>query len=149
MPAVTSGEETSLRCERTVNPVFLVDTSVWIRHFSSSDSLDLREICSPDDRVLCLPVYQEILQGIRDEGTYREIRHILKAAQFVEDPMQLSLYEEGAQLYRLARRQGVTVRSSVDCLIAATAIRHDLLVLHHDRDFPNLARVSALQERAV
>ena len=63
--------------------------------------------------------------------------------------MELSLYEEAAQLYRLARRQGVTVRSSVDCLIAATALRHDLITLHDDEDFPLLARVSTLQERQV
>jgi len=63
--------------------------------------------------------------------------------------MELSLFEEAAQLYRLARRQGITVRSSVDCLIAATALRHDLAVLHHDRDFPLLARVSPLREQQV
>ena len=129
--------------------MFLVDTSAWIRHFSRSDTFDLRTICATDDRVLCLPVYQELLQGIREERTYRQIRHALKAAQFVENPMELTLYEEAAQLYRLARRQGVTVRSSVDCLIAATALRHDLIVLHDDRDFPHLARVSTLQERQV
>jgi len=129
--------------------VFLVDTSAWIRHFTRSDKFDLRTICAPDDRVLCLPVYQELLQGVREERTYRQIQHTLKAAQFVEKPMELSLYEEAAQLFRLARRQGVTVRSSVDCLIAATALRHDLIVLHDDRDFPLLARVSTLQERQV
>ena len=43
-----------------------------------------------------------------------------------------------------ARRAGLTVRSSVDCLIAACAIRHSLTVLHHDRDFDLLAKVSAL-----
>ena len=129
--------------------MFLVDTSAWIRHFSRSDGFDLRSICSPDDRVLCLPVYQELLQGIREEPVYRRIRHVLRAAQIVEVPMELSLFEEAAQLYRLARRQGITVRSSVDCLIAATALRHDLVVLHDDRDFPLLARVSPLREQQV
>jgi hypothetical protein len=46
-------------------------------------------------------------------------------------------------------RAGFTVRSGVDCLIAACAIRHGLTVLHADRDFPALARVSPLQERTV
>jgi len=41
------------------------------------------------------------------------------------------------------------VRSSVDCLIAACALRHDLDVLHRDRDFPVLARVSRLRQRRV
>ncbi len=129
--------------------MYLVDTSAWIRHFSRTDSFDLRTICPPDDRVLCLPVYQEILQGIRDESAYRTVKRALDAAQFVEKPMELSLFEEAAQLYRLARRQGITIRSSVDCLIAASAIRHDLIILHHDRDFPRLARISTLREQQV
>lgn len=98
---------------------------------------------------MCLPVYQELLQGVRDERVYRHMQYVLKAAQFVENPMELSLYDEAAQLYRLARRQGMTVRSSVDCLIAAAALRHDLIVLHDDRDFPFLSRVSTLRERKV
>lgn len=57
------------------------------------------------------------------------------------------MIEEAIGLYRAARRQGVTVRPSVDCLIAACAIRHDLEVLHRDRDFVQIARVSALRER--
>ncbi|MGH2769151.1 MAG: PIN domain-containing protein [Actinomycetota bacterium] len=50
-------------------------------------------------------------------------------------------------MYRGARHAGVTVRSSVDCLIAACALRHDLTILHHDRDFDALARISRLQVR--
>lgn len=129
--------------------MFLVDTSAWIRHFSRSDAFDLRTLCSPDDRVLCLPIYQKLLQGIREERIYRQIQHILKASQIVENPMELTLFEEAAQLSRLARRQGITMRSSLDCLIASTALRHDLAVLHHDRDFPLLARISPLRQKQV
>ena len=50
-------------------------------------------------------------------------------------------------LYRTARKNGLTVRSSVDCLIAACALRHGIEVLHRDRDYGHLARVSALRER--
>jgi len=114
-----------------------------------SDQFDLRDICPADDRLLCLPVYQEILQGIRDETSYRRIRTILDSARFVEDPVGRAVYREAAELYRMARRQGLTVRSSVDCLIAACAMRHNITVLHHDRDFPNLASISALREQAI
>jgi predicted nucleic acid-binding protein len=54
---------------------------------------------------------------------------------------------KAVDLYGQARRRGLTVRSSVDCLIAACAIRHDLELLHRDRDFPALAKVSALRVR--
>jgi predicted nucleic acid-binding protein len=43
----------------------------------------------------------------------------------------------------------VTVRSSVDCLIAAMALRRGITVLHRDRDYSNLAKVSALKEQSV
>jgi hypothetical protein len=47
-------------------------------------------------------------------------------------------------LYRTARRSGITVRSGVDCLIAVCALRHHLTVAHRDRDFDLLAQVSPL-----
>jgi predicted nucleic acid-binding protein len=56
---------------------------------------------------------------------------------------------EAAALYRSARRHGLTVRSSVDCLIAVCALRHDLEVLHRGRDFRALARVTTLRQRST
>ena len=61
----------------------------------------------------------------------------------------LEVVEEAVQLYRSARSAGLTVRSGTDCLIAACAIRHNLTVLHHDRDFDSLAEISTLQARKV
>ena len=129
--------------------MFLIDTSAWIRHFARADPFDLRSVCSIEERVLCLPVYQEILQGIRDEGAFRAVKEALDAAPFVEAPLRRRIFREAADLYRVARRQGLTVRSSVDCIIAVCAIGNDLTVLHHDRDFPALAKVSVLKERRI
>lgn len=67
----------------------------------------------------------------------------------VESPLRSEVFEEAANLYRLARRAGVTVRSSVDCLIAACALRNGLKILHNDRDYPQLAKVSSLAEQRV
>ncbi|MCG8481537.1 MAG: PIN domain-containing protein [Spirochaetales bacterium] len=129
--------------------MFLIDTSAWIKHFAKADPFDLRDVCPADERVLCLPVYREILQGIRNETAFRAVKEALEAAPFVEDPMGRTLFCEAAELYRVARRQGLTIRSATDCLIAACAVRHNLTVLHCDRDFPALATVSILDERAV
>jgi predicted nucleic acid-binding protein len=57
------------------------------------------------------------------------------------------VFDRAIHLYRTARRAGYTVRSGADCLIAACALRHRLTVLHHDRDYDVLARVSALDVR--
>ncbi len=127
----------------------LVDTSVWIEVFRRIRPLDLVAHVPFDDVVTCLPIVQEVLQGFRDEGAYRLARDAMLALPIVESPLALPLVEDAVGLYRAARRQGLTVRSSTDCVIAACAIRHDLEVLHRDRDFPKIARVSALRERSV
>lgn len=127
----------------------LVDTSVWIEVFRRAKPLDPEAYVAFDEIVTCLPVIQEVLQGFRDERAYRVAREAMFCLPLVESPMPADLIEEAIGLYRAARRHGVTVRSSVDCVIAACAIRHDLEVLHRDRDYRNLARVSALRERAL
>jgi predicted nucleic acid-binding protein len=127
--------------------VTLVDTSVWIEFFRRGRSFDLETVVPFDDVVTCLPVIQEVLQGFTDEGAYRVARDAMLALPIVESPLRGEVVVEAVGLYRAARRQGLTVRSSVDCLIAACAVRHDLEVLHRDRDFAALARVSTLRER--
>lgn len=127
----------------------LVDTSVWIELFRPRPRLRIDDLVDFDDVVTCLPVVQEVLQGFRDERAYAIARESMLALPVVESPMQVAVFEEAAALYRGARRAGVTVRSGVDCLIAACAIRHGLTVLHHDRDFDVLAKVAPLESRKV
>ena len=127
----------------------LVQTSIWIDVFRRARPLDLGAHVAFDDVATCLPVIQEVLQGFRQERAYRAAREAMFALPLVESPLPSTLVEEAVQLYRAARRQGVTVRSSVDCLIAACALRHDLEVLHRDRDYGQIARVSALRQRTV
>jgi hypothetical protein len=129
--------------------VILVDTSVWIAVFRARAPLDLGGIVDFEEVVTCLPVVQEVLQGFGDGRAYRLARDAMLALPIVESPLADSVVLEAVELYRSARRTGRTVRSSVDCLIAACALRHDLEVVHRDRDFAALAAVSPLRERSV
>jgi predicted nucleic acid-binding protein len=129
--------------------VILVDTSVWIETFRVRNPLRLEAVVDFDEIVTCLPVIQEVLQGFRDERAFGAARTAMLALPAVELPLTIAVVEEAIALYRSARRQGLTVRSSVDCLIAACALRHGLTVLHRDRDYSLLAEVSALQHRTV
>jgi predicted nucleic acid-binding protein len=129
--------------------VTLVDSSVWIEVFRARRPFDLEATVAMDDVVTCLPVVQEVLQGFSDEGTFRIARDAMLALPIVEAPLPADVVLEAVALYRSARRRGLTVRSSVDCLIAACALRHDLEILHRDRDFGALARVSGLRQRSV
>ncbi|HMG27578.1 MAG TPA: PIN domain-containing protein [Acidimicrobiia bacterium] len=125
----------------------LVDTSVWIEVFRRSRPLDLTAVVELDEIVTCLPVVQEVLQGFRDERAYRLAREAMLSLPTVESPLASDVVLEAVGLYRAARSRGLTVRSSIDCLIAACALRHDLDVLHRDRDFDAIAHVSPLRTR--
>jgi len=129
--------------------VTLVDTSVWIAVFAREKPLELERVLDFEEAATCLPVVQEVLQGFRAENAYRTARDALLSLPIVESPMEESLFLEAANLYRAARRRGLTVRSSTDCLIAACALRHDLEVLHRDRDYPLLSAVSGLKCRTA
>lgn len=127
----------------------LVDTSVWVEVFRRRPRVRLEELIDFDEVVTCLPVVHEVLQGFRDEAAFVTARDALRAFPIVESPLRADVFDEAISLYRTARRAGYTVRSGVDCLIAACALRNRLAVLHHDRDYDVLARVSALDARGV
>ena len=76
-------------------------------------------------------------------------REALTSFPVVESPLSQGVFDEAVALYRSARPSGLAIRSSVDCLIAPRALRHDVTVLHQDRDFSALTRVSPLRERSV
>jgi predicted nucleic acid-binding protein len=129
--------------------VVLVDTSIWIQVFRRGSTLSLESVVDPDDIVTCLPVIQEVLQGFDDERAYRVARESMLALPILENPLTLHTYERAVDLYRHGRRAGKTLRSSVDCLIAACALRYDVDVLHCDRDFDTIATISSLRTRNV
>lgn len=125
----------------------LVDTSVWIEVFRRSSRLSLDSLVDFDDIVTCLPVVQEVLQGFDSQSAFTQAREAMLALPIVESPLGADVYEQAIDLYRSGRRLGLTIRSSVDCLISACAIRHQLEVLHCDRDFDGLAKISPLKTR--
>ena len=127
----------------------LVDSSVWIEVFGKPARLRLEEVVDFEDIVTCLPIVQEVLQGFRDPRAFALAREAMLALPAVESPLRAEVFLEAVDLYRSARRAGLTVRSCVDCIVAACAIRHGFSVLHRDRDYDLLARVSGLESRPV
>jgi predicted nucleic acid-binding protein len=127
--------------------VVLVDTSVWIEVFRKPAGIALPSAFDLDDVVTCLPVVQEVLQGFQDEQAFPVAREAMLSLPVVESPLRREVFEEAVQLYRAVRRSGRTVRSGIDCLIAACALRHGLPVAHHDRDFEAIKAGSALETR--
>ena len=129
--------------------MILLDTSIWIEALRAGTKLDLEKIAPFEEYVTCLPVIQEVLQGIREERWHRLARESLLSMPIVESPLRVEVWLEASDLYRTARNAGLTIRSSTDCLIAACAIRNDLEVLHRDRDFTALAKLGRLRQRSA
>lgn len=90
----------------------------------------------------CPAVVLEVLRGAR---RYETVRAALLHARMLDDPTPSARFEEAAQLYRRCRDAGVTVRSSIDCLVAATALAHDATLFHDDRDYEQVRRVVPLR----
>jgi predicted nucleic acid-binding protein len=130
-------------------PVVLVDTSVWVEVFRRPSRVTLASVTDLEEVVTCLPVVQEVLQGFRDERAFRIARDAMFSFPIVESPLRPEVFEEAIRLYRAARHADLTVRSGVDCVIAACALRHGLTVAHRDRDFEAIAEVCALRTSIV
>lgn len=124
----------------------LVDTSIWIETFRKG-GLVLTTVVPFDEIVTAPPIVQEVLSGFRDDLAHRKARLALLNLPIVGAPLPLDVFLEASDLYRTARRKGITIRSMVDCVIAVLAIQNDLTVLHRDRDFDALAKVSSLNVR--
>jgi predicted nucleic acid-binding protein len=90
------------------------------------------------------PILYELTAGARSTERADELRALL-----LRGPMLavagLQDWEDAARLHRTARSRGLTVRSTIDCLIAAMALRTTSFVLARDRDFGALAAVSNLE----
>ena len=127
----------------------LVDTSVWIAVFRRNKPIDLEQYVDFDEVVTCLPVIQEVLQGFRHQADFLIARESMMALPTVEAPLHREVFLQAAELFRTARRQGITVRSCADCLIAVCALRNSLRVLHKDRDFRLLAKIAPLDQEQI
>jgi predicted nucleic acid-binding protein len=128
--------------------MMLVDTSVWIELLNGTLGSKLTE-ADLLDFVTCGPILQEVLQGLRDDPACEALRESLLALQVLSDPVAIARFLSAAEIYRLGRAKGCTIRSSTDCLIAAIAIENGVPVWHKDRDFEAIARYTSLRTKRI
>ena len=130
-----------------MNDSLLVDSSVWIAllrgHVPGLKERLTRRAVDGSRIVMCEPIALELLAGARADSL-AEVEHLVDGLPSLALDPALD-FRVAADLARRAGRTGRTVRSSMDCLIAAIATRHDAVLVHHDRDFEVLASVSALR----
>ena len=125
----------------------LVDTSAWVEFFNHGDSPlagKVAALIADDDAVICGLVRCEILVGFKSEASFNEARNILEEFVSIDDSSS-SVRNAAVDIYRACRKSGLTIRSLVDCMIAAAAMLSDLPILARDRDFEAIARLHPIE----
>jgi predicted nucleic acid-binding protein len=127
--------------------MLLIDTSVWIQVFRDKTgkvSQQLQNLI--DDREIFLTRFTqlELLQGCRDQKEWVLLNSYLQVQDYID--LKPESWEKAARIYYDLRRQGLTVRSSIDCCIAQVAIENQLLLVHIDRDFETISQIASLNQ---
>ena len=115
----------------------LVDSSVWIDYFRSSDTPQVALLDSYfGRRPLAVGdlIATEILQGVRDDHEFQLVKKTLDAFDHI-DLVGYALAIKASENYRLIRAKGITIRKTIDTLIATRCIVDGLTLLHSDQDF--------------
>lgn len=127
----------------------LVDTSVLIDYLRGAENAAVDRFRQVLDRMVPFGIspltYLEVLQGTRTEKDYRTVKSYLETHRFYGLRNEKESYAAAARIYFDCRRKGITINSTVDCLIAQTAIENDLTLLHNDVDFELMRRVAPLK----
>lgn len=128
--------------------MIVVDTSVWIDLLRGGESPTVSRCVEliEDGAPIALTdiVLTEILQGLPFEREARLVERQMRAFPVLRLE-SLDDFSLAAQLYRNARRAGVTIGKTIDCLIAAPCVRTGASLLHADADFDRLATCTPLK----
>jgi predicted nucleic acid-binding protein len=127
--------------------VIAVDSSVWIDFLADRPTPQVKLLDGylahhASDIALVDIVLTEVSRGLREQDVQRVESMLLELD--VLRIQWLSDFRAAAGLYRAAKQSGVTVRGTVDCLIAAVCIREGVPLLHRDAEFDRLADISEL-----
>jgi predicted nucleic acid-binding protein len=125
----------------------IVDTTVWVDFFSGKPSAEVqmleRFVVEGNEICFCGIILTEVLQGIREDTDSTKTLSRFDSFLFLD--LDRHTFIKAAQIYRALRRRGITIRKSVDCMIAAAAIEHQVPLLHNDRDFDPIEKFCGLK----
>ncbi|HEX7322131.1 MAG TPA: PIN domain-containing protein [Mycobacterium sp.] len=98
--------------------------------------------------VISEPIAREILAGATGDRTYRKLERLVNGLRSLSISQAVD-FRAAADIYRAARRSGLTIRSINDCLIAAVALRCHAHIMHRDTDFDVIADMTGLSATSV
>jgi predicted nucleic acid-binding protein len=129
----------------------LVDTSAWIEFLNGTRSAHADAVEAllrgDDEPCTCGIVVSEVFQGLRKDATRGVIERSFRDMPFLE-PADIDVYLRAAEVYQKLRERGVTIRSTVDCLIAAIAEESGCALLARDRDLDAVLASGIVKVRA-
>jgi predicted nucleic acid-binding protein len=119
----------------------IVDTTVWADYFNGVESPHAERLdwtLAEEEDVAILPlIIAEVLQGFRTERGFLKAKDLLLGLPVLVP--SLECHVEAARLFRQLRGRGITVRGTIDCIIAQTCLEHDAELLSPDADFRRIA----------
>ena len=128
--------------------MILIDTSAFIDFLNKTGSPFDREIESliskDKETAIADIVLTEVLQGIKNDKDYAEVKKSLLSFP-VYSLKDIDSFIAAADLYRKCRKKGLTIRNTIDLLVAQIALENDLILMHNDRDFDTLADMCNLR----
>lgn len=129
--------------------MILVDTSVLIDFFKGVKNPVTKKFRSVLRQKIPFGInsfiYQEVLQGAKSEREYENLKKYLITQYFFHLNDPIDSFTRAARIYFDCRQKGITIRSTIDCIIAQTAMEHNLHLLHNDNDFKAMTEVIKLK----
>ncbi|MEU8898358.1 PIN domain nuclease [Nocardia sp. NPDC048505] len=125
-----------------MSELFLADTSALVRFFRNQTGPEWNQVFDAGLVGICEPVRQEFLRAVGGRPAFYEAEALLREV-FPYFAMRDSAWDDTADLQRLLADQGWHQSAGpVDLLVSVTAVHHKLTVLHADRDFDTIAKVT-------
>lgn len=127
--------------------MIVADTSVWIdyvRGVVAPHTILLHEALLHHRIVTGDIIIVEFLQGFRNEGEYRQAKRIMESLEY-HDFLGRETAIQAAQNFRKLRKHGITVRKTIDVIIATFCIGKGFELIHNDRDFDPMERILGLK----
>lgn len=129
--------------------MILVDTSVLIDYLRDNENSITQKFQHILDHNIPFGInsfiYQEVLQGVKSEKDFQAVKEYLDTQQFYFLKDQRESFSAAARIYFTCRKKGITIQSTIDCLIIQTALENDLFLLHNDADFDRAAEIVGLK----
>ena len=130
--------------------MILVDSSVLIDFLKGRKNISAKKLEEIIERNIPFGItsfiYQEILQGAKTLSEFNLLQEYLSTQVFYHPIDKIKSYENSAKLFFNLRRKGITIRSTIDCLIVQIAKENNLFLLHNDKDFKQICNLAKVKE---